>query len=275
MLYHSMTTVSLFTAGVAILLIWFGSAKNPFVAAYAFIRELIFSRKFLVLFALMVGVLLVNSFELKWEAELGTTTDFTPWFLAIEGHFVQYFQQFFHAHWITEVTAFFYVVVFQALLIASLGIYASGKNTVFVHAVCYTVIINYLVAIPFYLFFPISEVWSYAPSGAEFYMYEVFPNFDAAYRPLSGINNCFPSLHTSISVSMAILAVRSGNRRWAFAACVSAFIIVFAIFYMGIHWLTDMIGGLVLATIATTLAVRWAQRSAQPARLPLNMESSI
>lgn len=275
MLYHSMTTVSFFTAGVTILFIWFASGRNPFVAAYSFIRELIVSRKFLILFALMVGILLVNSLELKWEESLNFTTDFTPWFFAIEGHFVQNFQQLFHAQWITEITAFFYVIVFQALLIASLGIYASGKNMVYVHAVCYTVILNYLVAIPFYLFFPINEVWSYAPSGAVFYMYEVFPNFDAAYRPLSGINNCFPSLHTSISVSMAILAVRSGNRRWAIAACISAFIIVFAIFYMGIHWLTDMIGGLVLATVATTLAVKWAQRSASRTEFPLQVESTI
>ncbi|GIP20808.1 phosphatase PAP2 family protein [Paenibacillus sp. J22TS3] len=275
MLYHSMTTVSLFTAGVTILFIWFASRKNPFVAAYSFIRELFISRKFLILFAMMVGILLVNSVELKWENALNLKADYTHWFLAIEGDFVKNFQQFFHAHWVTEVTAFFYVIVFQALMIASLGIYASGKNMVYVHAVCYTVILNYLVAIPFYLFFPINEVWSYAPSGVSFYMYEVFPNFDAAYRPLSGINNCFPSLHTSISVSMAILAFRSGNRRWAAAAGISAFIIVFAIFYMGIHWLIDMLGGLVLATVATTLAVRWAQRSAYRNELPLKVESTI
>ncbi|MMZ61443.1 undecaprenyl pyrophosphate phosphatase [compost metagenome] len=120
--------------------------------------------------------------------------------------------------------------------------------------------INYLIAIPFYLLFPVNEVWSFAPSGASLYMLEAFPEFNTIYRPLSGINNCFPSLHTSISVTVAILAVRSGNRRWATIAVSSAAIIVFSIFYLGIHWLTDMLGGLILASIASSLGLKWADR---------------
>ncbi|MBP1999000.1 membrane-associated phospholipid phosphatase [Paenibacillus shirakamiensis] len=275
MLYHSMTTISMFTAGVTLLFIWFGSGKNPFVAGYSFIRELITSRTFLILFLVMVGVLLMNSYELKWEAHLTNLTDFTPLFHQIEGDFVKNFQQFFHWRPITEITAFFYIIVLQALLIASMGIYAADKNRTYVHAVCYTVIINYVIAIPFYLFFPIHEVWSYAPAGVSFYMHEVFPGFDTIYRPLSGIDNCFPSLHTSISVSMAILAVRSGNKRWAACAVLSATIIVFAIFYMGIHWLIDMSGGLVLAVVATSLAIRLAERSTPRLRAPHAVGSSL
>ncbi|MNC61694.1 undecaprenyl pyrophosphate phosphatase [compost metagenome] len=40
---------------------------------------------------------------------------------------------------------------------------------------------------------------------------------------------------------------------------VSAVIIVFGIFYLGIHWLTDMLGGTLLAILSTTVAVQLAK----------------
>ncbi|WP_223069201.1 phosphatase PAP2 family protein [Paenibacillus caui] len=268
MLYQSMYLVSLLTVLITIVLIFAGTGRNPFSAAYAFISELVRSWKFLLLFIAMTGALLVNKYELKLEHKLHGTADFTPYFFELEGHFVRNFQQLFHHLWVTEISAFLYVIVLQSLLAASIGIYAGQGNRVFLFATCLTVILNYAIAIPFYLFFPIGEVWSYAPSGAAFYMLEAFPHFEEVYRPLSGLDNCFPSLHTSISVSMAILAVRSGNRRWAAIACVLAVAIIFTIFYMGIHWLADMLGGLALSAFATTVAVRWASRAARSSVQP-------
>lgn len=125
-------------------------------------------------------------------------------------------------------------------------------------AVCYAVIINYAVAIPFYLFFPVNEVWSYPPAAVEFRMLDVFPSFEENYRQLSGLDNCFPSLHTSISVTVALLASQSGNRRWAIFTSISALIVIFSIFYLGIHWLTDMIAGTILAITASWLGMKWA-----------------
>ncbi|AWB45700.1 inositol phosphorylceramide synthase [Paenibacillus sp. CAA11] len=273
MLYDSMYLVSLLTLLVTILLIWYGTGRNPFSAAYIFLHRLVTSRRFLLLFAIMAGVLVANKYELQLEKIIDSKADFTPLFFHIEGHFVQNFQQLFHHQWVTEVTAFFYVVVFQSLLIASIGVYAGSRNYVYMYATCMTVILNYAVAIPFYLFFPVNEVWSYAPSGVTFYMLEAFPKFEEIYRPLSGLDNCFPSLHTAISASMAILAVRSGNRRWAITISICAAMIIFAIFYMGIHWLIDMLGGLLLAMVATTLAIKWAERlvDKQQSQLPVTL----
>lgn len=261
LLYDSMYLVSLLTLVVTILMIWIGTMHNPFSAAFAFLRELVSSRLFLLLFVVMVGVLLANKYELQLEHVLNIHNDFTSLFFEIEGHFVRNFQQLFHARWVTEVTAFFYVIVFQSLLIASIGVYAGSRNYTYMYATCMTVILTYAVAIPFYLFFPVNEVWSYAPSGVSFYMLEAFPHFEQIYRPLSGLDNCFPSLHTAISVSMAVLAIRSGNRRWAVIVNFCMVIIVFAIFYMGIHWLIDMIGGLILALVSTTISIRWAEKT--------------
>lgn len=256
-----MQGISIASAITVVLLIWLGTLRNPFKAAYLFIKELLTSRKFLLLFFIMVCILLANKYELKIEEAMNYHKDFTPWVFGIEGHFVQHLQNFFHSSYITPVSVFFYVVVFQSLLIASVGVYISDQNKVFVIATCFAIIINYAVAIPFYLFFPVNEVWSYPPSGASFLMLEVFPSFEQEYRPLSGLNNCFPSLHTSISVTMMVLGLRSGNRRFGIMTTISALVIIFSIFYLGIHWLTDMIAGTILGLLASNLGILFAKMS--------------
>ncbi|WP_059044715.1 phosphatase PAP2 family protein [Paenibacillus rubinfantis] len=264
--YHSMSGISWLTAFSVLLIIWANTLRAPWHAVISLFRQLIKARHLLWLLLLTVGVLLLNKYELLLENHLSYDMDFTPWILKLEGHFVASFQSLFHDPAVTEVAGFFYLVVFQALILASLGIYASDNRLPMFYATCCTVILNYLVAIPFYLLFPVNEVWSYAPSGASFYMLEVFPQFEQVYRPLSGLNNCFPSLHTSVSVSMAILAMRSGNRRWGWFAAVCSAIILFSIFYLGIHWLTDMLGGSVLAVSASYFGLAWGKRLANTSR---------
>lgn len=259
MLFHSMHTIWWFTAVIFVLFVWIGYSRNPWTAVIALAGEFVKSKKFTLLFLLMIGVLLINNYELAWENSMAYSADFTPWIMKLEGHFTAHVQNLIHMPWITGITSFFYLVVFQALILASLFIYAGEQKNVFLYGTCFAVIINYLIAIPFYLLFPVNEAWSYLPAGVSFRMLEAFPNFNTLYRPLSGIDNCFPSLHTSISVTMAILAIRSGNRRWAIVTSLSAAIIVYSIFYLGIHWLTDMVGGVILAALASTLGLRWAR----------------
>lgn len=256
MFYQSMNHIVLYTVIIVIVLIWVGSRRNPLMALVEIGKELLHSYKFFLLLAGMFGVLALNKYELQIEQKMHLTSDYTSFIFGIEGHFVQAFQQFFHSPWLTPIIVFFYIFMLQAILAASLGVYLLDKNRVMLYATCYAVIINYALAIPFYLYFPVNEVWSYVPAGVKFTMLEVFPNFEQEYRPLSGLNNCFPSLHTSISVTMALLAFRSGNRRWMVITSISAVVIVFGIFYLGIHWLTDMFGGVLLAILASTLGVQ-------------------
>ncbi|MHA6530480.1 phosphatase PAP2 family protein [Paenibacillus sp. BAC0078] len=259
MLYQSMNLISLYTVIIVVLLIWLGSRRNPLQALVEIGKELLRSYKFLLLFAGMFGVLLLNKYELQIERKMQLTSDYTSFIFGLEGHFVRGVQEIFFAPWLTPTIVFFYIFMLQSVLAASLGVYLLDKNRVMLYATCYAIIINYAIAIPFYIYFPVNEVWSYVPAGVRFTMLDVFPKFEQEYRALSGINNCFPSLHTSISVTTALLAFRSGNRRWMVISTVSAVIIVFGIFYLGIHWLTDMLGGTLLAVVSTTVAVQLAK----------------
>lgn len=268
MLYQSMNTVSWFTVVIVFLLIGLVSRQNPFKAVVYLAKEILRSYKLVLLIAGMSGVLALNKYELQIEKKLHLTSDFTGFVFGLEGHFVQGVQHLFYAPWLTPIIVFFYVFMLQSVLAASLGVYLMDKNRLLLYATCYAVILNYAIAIPFYLYFPVNEVWSYAPAGVRFVMLDVFPRFEQEYRALSGLDNCFPSLHTSISLTSALLAFRSGNRRWMTIAGISAAVIIFGIFYLGIHWLTDMVGGTLLAVLSTSLGVQLAKltlRESEPA----------
>jgi membrane-associated phospholipid phosphatase len=148
-------------------------------------------------------------------------------------------------------------------MIASVGIYTHHKNMKLYYAFCIAILMNYFLAVPFYLFVPVNEVW-FVHSQVRFLLPDVFPTFEQEYRSLSGLNNCFPSLHTSISVTLALLAAKSGIRRWAIFAWINAVVIIFSIFYLGIHWFTDMAAGVVLALLSVFVGLKvgaWAENN--------------
>ncbi|UVI28092.1 phosphatase PAP2 family protein [Paenibacillus spongiae] len=256
-LFDNMTTVAIYTTLVVILLLWYGALANPFRIGGLFLKELATSRTYLFHFVALIAILFLNKVELMIENNMTNyTVDFTSFVQSIEGGFVSNLQQTFENEIVTFVLAFIYVVVFQAMLIASIGIYTyQDKTKRMYYATCYAIMINYLVAIPFYFFLPVNEVWAH-DSSVRFLMLDVFPTFETEYRALSGLNNCFPSLHTSISVTLAVLAIRSGNKRWAWFCSICAAAVIFAIFYLGIHWLTDMLGGMLLGLFASTVGMR-------------------
>lgn len=256
LLYQSMNHIGIYTAIIVVVLIWITTRRNPFLVLVEIGRELLRSYKFLLLMTGMFGVLAMNKYELQIEQKMHLPSDYTGFVYGLEGHFVQGFQQLFFNPWLTPIIVFFYIFMLQSVIAASLGVYLLQNNRLMLFATCYAIIINYAVAIPFYLYVPVNEVWSYAPAGVRFVMLDVFPRFEQEYRPLSGLNNCFPSLHTSISVTMALLAFRSGNRKWIVITSVSSLMIIFGIFYLGIHWLTDMVGGTMLAVLSSSLGVQ-------------------
>lgn len=275
MFYQSMNHIVLYTVALVVILVWIGARRNPIMAVVEIGKEMLQSYKFLLLMVGMFGVLVLNKYELQIEEKMHLTSDYTSFVFGLEGHFVQAVQDIFYSPWLTPIIVFFYIFMLQSVLAASLGVYLLDKNRVMLYATCYAIIINYAVAIPFYLYFPVDEVWSYVPAGVRFTMLDVFPKFEQEYRPLSGLNNCFPSLHTSISVTMALLAFRSGNRRWMVITSISAVLIVFGIFYLGIHWLTDMIGGTLLAVLASTVGVQLARLTLRGREESLTVRSRI
>lgn len=208
-----------------------------------------------------MAIMLLNKNELLLENWLKVPYDLTPMLSGWEGAWPAWLQTNLQSPALTAICAIFYLVVFQSAMIASVAIYTHHQNMKLFYAFCVALLLNYFLAVPFYLFVPVNEVWFVHPQ-VRFLLLDAFPAFEREYRPLSGLNNCFPSLHTSLSVTIALLASKSGIRRWAIFTWINAAIILFSIFYLGIHWFTDMVAGIALALFSATVGLKigaWAE----------------
>ncbi|HUF50176.1 MAG TPA: PhnD/SsuA/transferrin family substrate-binding protein [Longimicrobiales bacterium] len=117
------------------------------------------------------------------------------------------------------------------------------------------VAIDYLVSLPFYLFFPMPERWWHAESEAIVLSDRWTPLLIELYRPISALDNSFPSFHVSLTVLLVSLAFMFRLRhRWSalfLGAC-----IVLGTVVLGIHWLADVAAGAAAGTLAVALAFR-------------------
>lgn len=257
-MFESIYTMLITMVLTVLFMVYFVLQRNPLFPVLGIIRD-IFSKKILIwhFFALLV-VLILNKIQQTIEKEMKGVGDFTPWVYSVEGNSVYYIQHFFQNDVLTFVLTYFYIIVFTAMMIVSFIIYHAYQEDRSFYALFYGIMINYLIAIPFYLFFPVNEVWYYH-TKVDFLIPQVYSNFEQEYRVLSGLNNCFPSLHTSLSVTMAVIALKSRVPRIGTLLSCCAGVIIFSIFYLGIHWVLDMMAGVGLGLMAAAFALRLSE----------------
>ena len=122
-------------------------------------------------------------------------------------------------------------------------------------ALSLAVAINYAVSLPFFLFFPVPERWSFFESEAMLLSDKWSDRLIEAIRPISGLDNSFPSNHVSLIVLAAtaslIFAVPFRKCTIPLGATV-----VLSTFVLGVHWLPDMLAGLALGIASMLLAWR-------------------
>ena len=96
------------------------------------------------------------------------------------------------------------------------------------------------------------------PDMVQSLLYDALPRFQLLTSQINTNTNVFPSLHTSLSATVALLAVRTRDiyPRWLPVAAVLATLVALATMYLGIHWAIDVVAGLVLATGAVAVASR-------------------
>lgn len=103
----------------------------------------------------------------------------------------------------------------------------------------------YLLALPFYLFLPLTNVFTY--HGIQSPVFELFPGLVDLYYNLTTPDNSFPSLQVAMALLVANAARYARNRKYRYFAYLYAASVVAAMLYLNIHWLVDVLGGMVVA----------------------------
>ena len=209
--------------------------------------------------AVIAGLLAVNWAETNLE-ELWTTRD-ASW---IGYDFAQAFSWFergltFDRHdlagpvavYAGSIAYFFVPVFLLALTLVALGRRASIDGyRVFVLAM----VVSYAASLPFYLFLPIPERWAFPDSQAVLLSDLWSTELIETIRPISGLDNCFPSFHVSGTFATVLVWYLFGLRyRHAIAFLGGA--VAISTVLLGIHWLADIVAGLALAVVSVKTAV--------------------
>ncbi len=149
--------------------------------------------------------------------------------------------------------AYFFVL---PLLIIGLAIVLVKRDSIEPFRVFATAIaLNYWISLPFFIFFPVPERWAYPDTEAILLSDQLSEWLIRVIRPISGLDNSFPSFHVSLSI-VAIGVSYIYSLRFRRSVLALAATIILSTFVLGIHWLPDIVAGMALGVLSIALAVR-------------------
>ncbi|NHN43118.1 inositol phosphorylceramide synthase [Halorubellus sp. JP-L1] len=224
------------------------------------IRRNVHAARYLIAF--LGGVLAINKVvrdvgvELSWFVGANVTGGI----YAIEGELVATVQ----SYAMPALTSYFsavYVYGYVFLLTFPLVAYAftDRNHPLRVLLVAYTV--NYLVGLVMYVAFVAYGPRNYMPELVDSLLYVHWPDVQLLTSRVNRNTNVFPSLHASLSATVAFAAYRfrADYPAWTPIAAWLAASISVATVYLGIHWMTDVVVGVALAAGSVAFALRVVQ----------------
>jgi len=156
-----------------------------------------------------------------------------------------------------------YFVIFPALCLYVAWALTRKTDPRPYQAVGLAVAIDYLISLPFFVFFPVPERWSAPGTGAMLLSDKVSDRLIELVRPMSGLDNCFPSFHVSLTVLVVAACFMFRVPMRMCAAALGA-TIVLSTFVLGVHWVPDMMAGVAVGIASLLLAWRIVQRGRSP-----------
>jgi membrane-associated phospholipid phosphatase len=160
-----------------------------------------------------------------------------------------------------------YFVIFPVLCLYVAWALARQRDPRAYQAVSLAVAIDYAISLPFFLFFPVPERWSSPLTEAMLLSDKVSDKLIEYMRPLSGLDNCFPSFHVSLTV-LVVAACFLFRVPLRMAALALGGAIVLSTFVLGVHWIPDMIAGFAVGIASLLLAWRIVHRGRSPFLTP-------
>ncbi|MBS64765.1 MAG: hypothetical protein CMA93_00305 [Euryarchaeota archaeon] len=191
-----------------------------------------------------------------------TQLDMTPYVYAIEGDIVLWVQQAMRNPLLDEALTHFYVMGFMTATFASFlyPIYFDDRHMA--DRVSLSMFWVYILAIPFYLFFNVGVTGNHIPQ-MQTIAYDLTPEINNWFTRIDPFTNGMPSLHIGLPFAIWLTMQRwDDDGRWyRYRNFLMGFILLTAlsIVYLGIHWVVDIIGGMVVAIIAVEITTRTSE----------------
>ena len=211
-----------------------------------------------------VAVLALNGLECLCEPWLARHLpyDLTAWVRSVEGAAVERAQATLPVA-LLAAAGWFYLSGFVAGLLAPVLVWAAEERFEAVRALVGAYVGNYALALPFYLFFPVREAaWS-GLSDALPLLDALYPGVSAETRVESALDNCFPSLHVSLTVSAFVVALIHGDRALRLFTGAVALLTAYVVVALGIHWALDVAAGVPFGALCAWIGLRLARRNAR------------
>jgi len=221
-------------------------------------------REVLPYLAALVAVLLINKGLLQYSLQTSRYVGFkiTGTIIELEGEFVSWVQQLFPSSAVLYFSAI-YVFGYVVLLVFPILAYFFTDRLRYLKVLLTAYAINYGVGVVCYTLFVAYGPRNSIPRDAAPLLYTEFPSVMTLTSMINYSSNVFPSLHTSMALTAMILAMMSREEfpKWTPIASVLAVSVMIATMYLGIHWLTDVIAGIVLGAVAVYAADRIVDRT--------------
>ena len=219
---------------------------------------------FLVFMLIFASVFMLHMAEIKIDPVVSSSLsiDFTKKIYNIEGDVVSLFQSIRN-----PILDYYFVIVymigFPFLLYFTPSLYIMSRDIDSLKLVVIAYAITISISLPFFIFFPVHDTW-WASSNYEWFkgrmvafrLQEIWPSSLPIFYKFTTLNNCFPSLHSALSAVMAYTAVITKYKRYSYVAIIMAISIPIATLYLGIHWLTDVIGGEAIALLSIIASLK-------------------
>ncbi|QWC19212.1 phosphatase PAP2 family protein [Halorubrum sp. 2020YC2] len=210
--------------------------------------------------AVLCVVLIASALGRSWLLDVSRLFGLqaTAFIYGLEGGFVAWIQATFATPELTAYFSWVYVYGYAFLLSFPVIAYLALPRTVTLRRVLVAYALNYAIGLALYTLVFAHGPRNVMPDMVTPLLFATRPDVMALTSEVNVNSNVFPSLHTSLSVTVGTFAVltREAYPRWTLVAVPLSLSVVVATMYLGIHWLTDVVAGFALAFGCVALAYR-------------------